>query len=208
MEFKVKYKNERDIEIPLLIDFIKKHPDVEKVLDVGCARSLYIPLVKNLTRLLDCVDFERDEKLAPIFDNYFFGDATEVRLGQYDLVSAISVVEHYGVKQKPVLNYQDRQIALVEKIGQTAKKYVFLTFPYGELALIEGEFAVVDDVLLSMFEDVLDDFKLTKEFYFNINPQSGAKWIKTTPALASVVKHDPDLGVRCICILKGVRDEV
>lgn len=208
MEFEVKYKNERDVEIPLLISFIKAHPDIKKALDVGCAGSLYVSQLREYLAFYDGIDLEADGRVAKALDHYFVGDVLDHEHGPYDLVFAISVVEHYGVKQKPTINYQDKQIELVKRIGELSEKYIFLTFPFGELGLIEGEFAIVDDVLLAMFWDVLSEYTLETEFYFNMNPQSGAKWAKTTLALASVVKHNPDLGVRCICVLKGVRDEV
>lgn len=208
MDLEVKYKNERDVEIPLLLDFIRTHTGIKKVLDIGCARSIYVPEIRKLTKIFDCIDFEEDKKLTPFLDNYFLGDATEAPLDIYDLVFAISVIEHYGIKQKPTINYQDKQIELVKKIGEFSDKYIFLTFPFGQLGLVKDEFAIVDDVLLAMFGDVLSEYKLETEFYFNLNPQSGAKWAKTTLALASVVSHDKELGVRCICVLKGVREDV
>lgn len=122
MDFEVKYKNERDVEIPLLLQFIRDHPDIEKALDVGCARSLYACQVKDLVKAFDCIDFEKDEGVSQCYDQYFVGDLLEKSVGIYDLVFAISAIEHYGVKHKfsscPICS----QLEMVRKMTAAAKK--------------------------------------------------------------------------------------
>lgn len=208
MDFKTKYGNERDVEIPRLLDFIRAHKDIKKVLDVGCARSFYIPLIKKMGKDVSCIDFEKDPKVEPFLTDYFLGDFLDETTVKYDLISAISVVEHYGIKHKPVENWQDKQIELVRKIGKLAVKYIFITFPFGALRVFPGEYAVVDDVLLAMFEDVLDDFELVKEFYLNAHPADDFLWQKVEQGVVDQCIHTQEKGVGCVCVLRGVRKDV
>jgi len=208
MDFKIEYQNERDVEIPLLINFIKSHKDILSVLDVGCARAFYLEYLKGLVDKLDGIDFEEDENAVCFLDHFFQGDFMGGNFEKYDLVSSVSVIEHYGVKQIPVENYQDKQVELVKKIGRTSLKYIFLSFPYGQLTVAPGKFSIVDDVLLSMFGDVLDEFKPIPEFYFNNNPQAGKEWYQVEQAFADSQEYNERLGVCCICVLKGVKKNV
>jgi len=205
MDFQVKYKNERDVEIPLLIDFIGKHKDIKKALDVGCYGALYLEKVKKIVKVLDGIDFISGNAVSHHLNTYYHGDVLERDLSLYDLVISISVIEHYGIKQKPTANYQDKQIELVKRIGELSKKYIFLTFPYGLPQQHENEFTQIDKEQLKRFEQILKDFKLIKTFYFNNNPPLGNPYVKIAQVVANNMEYVRTLGVRCICVLEGCK---
>lgn len=208
MDFKQKYKTERDVEIPLFLDFIKKHSPIKSVFDIGCSHAFYAPEIRKLVKTFDGIDFESDKIVVELLDNFYQGDFMGGNFRKYDLISAISVIEHYGIKQRPEDNWNDKQIEMVEKIGRLSNKYIFLTFPYGQLKVIPGEFAVIDDVLLAMFEDVLDNFVIEKEFYFNPDSLDGFLWSEIEEARASGIIQNSGEPVACVCILKGTRKNV
>lgn len=207
-DLNTKYHNERDIEISCLIEFLKAHQDIKKVLDVGCARSFYYPLIRNFAKIFDCVDMEYDKDLDKFLDHYIVGDALEEKLGVYDLVFAISVIEHYGVKQKPVKFPFFKQKALIEKMARTAKKYLFFTFPIGVMIRVEGEFVVETKESLAYFLHPLKDFDFKTRFFFNPEPCAVGPWKEIMIDQASGVRYDPRVGVSCVCIVEGVRKNV
>ena len=208
MDFKNKYKNERDVEIPCLIDFIKAHEDIEKALDVGYARSEYGHEVAGLIEFFDGIDLRRDKKALLYLDDYFLGDFLEVALDPYDFVFSISTIEHYGVKQKPHNCPECQQKKMVKRMAFLARKYIFLSFPYGQLDFIEGDHVVYAFGSLGELCKSLKEFDLKIRFFFNPDPRSDYKWFECTQIMADGVRHDPKLGVRCICIIEGVRKSV
>jgi len=208
MDFPVKYKSERDVEIPLLIDFIKKCRDIDKVLDVGCARSIYLKQVRKLVRIFECIDMEFDKKANLFLDNYFIGDVTESNLGSYDLVFAISVIEHYGVKQRPASCPLCSQKDLVKKIASLAKKYVFLSFPYGQGAKIPGEFSVIANEELVFIIGALKEFALKVRFFGKTSPGVQKSWLEISQKRADQVVYDGRHGVTCVCIVEGEKKNV
>ena len=208
MDFEVKYRNERDVEIPLLLEFIRKHKDIEKALDVGCARSVYLEKARELIKIFDCIDIEADQKASPFLDNYFLGDVIEKDLDIYDLVFAISVIEHYGVKQKPASCPLCSQKDMIKKLASLAKKYLFLSFPYGQPYTEPGEFIVISKDKLEYYLPALKDFNLKIRYYINDNLQAESKWYEVDQFVADASIYDKKYGIRCVCIVEGIRKDV
>lgn len=204
VDFPVRYCNERDVEILLLLNFVDAHStDIESALDIGCCGSVYALRISQLVPVYDGIDFAIDQAIVPLLDHYFQGDVLTVALEPYDLVSAVSVIEHYGVKQEPSIDFRSKQQELVARAGRLAKKYIFLSFPYGLPGMHENEFANIDEEQLKRFERILEDFRLTETFYFNDNPTLGSHWAEIVQAVASGIEYVRTLGTRCVCILEG-----
>lgn len=208
VDFPVKYRNERDVEIPLLMKFVKDHPDIKTALDVGCARAFYISWLRHHVLRLDGIDFDFDESINRYLSNYFTADFVGVDLDQYDLVTAISTVEHYGIKQKPDKCPFCVQIKFIEQMAWTTKKYLFLTFPYGQSALVKDEFMVYSALKLKTLLSSLEDFGLVVRFFYNRDPRQGLSWQECGSTIADDVWYDPEKGVQCVCVIEGVKKDV
>jgi len=197
------YFSERNIEIPKLLEFLDRHSDeIETVLDVGCAGSQYLEEIKKRGKVINGVDMRYDEKIEDLLKDYTVADFLDLDFGTYDFVICLSTIEHYGVKQKPDPDYTGLQLFFFERLVLTAKKFLFVTFPYGEPAVHPNEFSAVYPWLLDRFLAGLEKYKVELEFYFNEEPQKGEGWRKIEREEAGRVKYDPSKGVQCVCILK------
>lgn len=204
IDFPIRYGNERDVEIPLLVNFVTaRSAYIESTLDIGCHGSSYAEEVSQLVPMYDGIDFVVDPTVFRFFNRYFQGDVLSVDLEPYDLVTAISVIEHYGIKQEPSTAFRAKQRELVTRIGQLSKKYIFLSFPYGVAQQHENEFANIDKEQLERFERILKDFGLTKTFYYNLKPDPGSHWVRIVQAAADNIEYVRTLGTRCVCVLEG-----
>src|SRR3989338_26764 len=97
-----KHFNDRDIEIPALLDFMSRHREkFASLLDVGARYShlYYAPLVRQQfpNVFYDGVDICPDPDTAKLLNTYHVGNVTEPFLGPYDLVTCISTIEHCGL---------------------------------------------------------------------------------------------------------------
>jgi hypothetical protein len=199
------YRNSRDVEIPLLLEFVRSKPDIKSGLDVGCADSLYIWDLRAFLSLYDGVDLRADDRVAKALDNYFTGDVCYLHLDPHDLVLAISAVEHYRVKQKPVAFPLFSQCRMVKKMARLARKYLFFSVPYGEPVFVPGEFMGYSKNRLGQLLFGIKDFDLKKRFFFCPNPPAGDAWSEIGQSEADKVGYSPELGVQCVCIVEGVR---
>jgi len=208
MDFKTGFGNERDIEVPVLLEYIKQHLDINSALDVGCADNVYSSTVKRMVEQLDGIDLKDDYTGKRHYSRYIVGDVLKEKLDKYDLVFSISAIEHYGVKQNPVDNPLKSQIKMVRKIAKLAKKYVFLTFPYGQKCQVSEEFRMVDNGTLLCFLAQLYGFKKEIKFYSTDVPTPEVAWIELTQHEANQVKYEPSLGVQCVAMIRAERKDV
>lgn len=199
--------NERDIEGPALIDFIKSHPDIKSILDVGShwSWSYYAPEVRKLVKHYAGIDILEDPQTAAILDRYIVGNVLDKKLTPYDLVCCISSIEHSGISTYKVEDYQTEQLRVFKRLLKLSKKYLFVTFPFGQEALHEGQFANITKELLRNFtNEAILHYKLqsiTKQFYFSGSPQEKVPYQEVSMDFASQVEYKPELGTRCFCIL-------
>jgi hypothetical protein len=197
------YNSERDIEIPKLFEFLDRHSDeIEEVLDVGCAGSQYLEELKKKGKIVYGVDFIYGEKEDEILEDYTIGDFLDIRFKPYDLVICLSTLEHYGVKQNPDFDYTKLQLLFFKKLVSTAKKFLFVTFPYGVPGGHGGEFQNIPHSLLSMFLRVLGNAKYKLSFYYNDFPQTGSGWLEISQKEADIIPYYSTIGVQCVCILE------
>ena len=197
------YFSERDIEIPKLFEFLDRHSnEIKTILDVGCYGSQYLEELKKRGKVVDGVDFTYGEKEKKFLWQYLTGDFLEIDFADYNLVIALSTIEHYGIKQKPDPDYTVLQLFFFEKLLLTANHYLFVTFPYGEPAIHEKEFSVISPLLLDRFLGALNNYSYEIEFYYNEEPQKGEGWREIEREEAGRVKYNPTIGVQCVCILK------
>lgn len=200
-----KHFNERDLEYPALIDFIKIHPDINTALDVGAHYSWYTYAsdVKKLVPNYDGVDILPDEETKAIVNKYWKMNILDMPNVHYDLVFSISSIEHVGISTYKVNNYQQEQIKVFNKIMDLAKKYVFLTFPFGKEAFHDEEFANITEQQQWNFSKIAYDKRasLKRTFYFSEFPQGKKPWREVDIDFASEVEYKQELGTRCVCFL-------
>lgn len=208
MVYLSKYGTERDVEIPTLFEFLKDKKDIKEALDVGCSHGFYLEELAGLVKELHGVDLEKDPDIDKHLKKYFVGDVLNLKMKKYCLVTSLSVVEHYGVKHEVGEDFREKQEALVKRIGELAKRFVYITFPFGVEMIIEGSHTVIDLKQLNRFRRALKGFKIELEYYTNIEPPEGQAWYKIGQKEAEKINHDARVGPRCFCILKGVKSGV
>jgi len=198
--------NERDLEIPALLEFIKDHPDIRTALDVGAHYSshYYAKEAKKLLFHYAGIDILPDLETEKILDRYITGNVLEHHLTPYDLVFCISTIEHAGISTYKVENYKEEQTKVFMKILELAKKYVFITFPFGKEALHVGEFANITQEQLANFATLASEWgskKMDVVFYYSEAPQQRQPYHPIDISLASGIEYKKELGTRCVCFL-------
>lgn len=201
------YWNERDIEIPFLVDFIKNHPDIVSALDVGAhwSWSYYAPQVRKLVKTYDAVDILPDEQTARIVDSYTVGNVLDMKDVSYDLVFCISSLEHAGISTYHVDDYKEEQRKVFAKLFDLSKKYVYCSFPFGKEALHKGEFSNITEHQLKYFYNKVKDTirEWSIRFYFSEFPQGRKRYKEIGLHEAKDVEYVKELGNRCICFLEA-----
>jgi hypothetical protein len=205
--------NERDVEIPRLLNFVDEHSqNIKTILDVGCYGSQYLKQLKEKGKIVDGIDVHFGEtKLGrekEFLRNYFVGNAvTYSPLGKYDLVICLSTLEHAGINGYIVKDFIAEQNSLFKKLIDASKRFIYVTFPYASTpSLQEGQ-------CVNMTRDRLDTFwkaipptadEIDLGFYFieAIHVVSG--WTEIPQDIADKVEYDPAEGCRCVCILKVI----
>ena len=200
----MKFNNERDIEIPAILEFINSYP-VNTLLDVGAhwSHAFYAPEVRKLVKNYDALDILPDPLTAKIVNKYWQKNVLDFNAGKYDMVISISSIEHAGITTYQVEDYKTEQLAVFCKILDLAKKYVLLTFPYGKEALHEGQFANITKEQLDKFIDrTLNTEKIFMDFYFSESPViDKIPYRKVDKEFADNVEYLREQGTRCFCIL-------
>ncbi len=192
--------NERDIEGPALIEFVKSHTYIESLLDVGAFYS-YKTYAKELALYLDryhAIDIDPDPLTEEIVDAYIVGNVLDHK-GSYDCVSCISTIEHSGISSYKS-DYKKERIKVFKKLLELSNKYVFLTFPYGLESFHENEFANITKEQLDQFISLCKN--VTTTFYYSDNPQGKIPFTIISKSSASVVGYKKELGTRCICVME------
>jgi hypothetical protein len=202
-----RYFNDRDVEVPAFLSFLRRiRRRTKSLLDVGAHYSYYYYAQSARDSLLpgaiyDGVDIKSDEKTASILNRYFVGDVTTHPLEEYDAVSCISTIEHCGVisNQKP--DYASEQLKVFEILNRLAKKFIFLSFPFGAEDCFENQYANITPPLLEKFVELAAG-KARKRFYYNEFPQNRCLWEPVTEKKAGKIPLRKDRGVQCLCVLE------
>jgi hypothetical protein len=197
--------NERDIEVPSLISLVQEYKP-KTFLDVGAHYSwfTYAPAIKLLVEQYDALDLIEDPKTAEVVDKYMITNVTDfVSSIKYDFVSCISVIEHSGISTYKSEEYKIERIKVFEKLMQLTKKYLFLSFPYGAIGMVENQYANItkEDLSEFMLIAIKYGFSFEPYFYYNEFPQGGEAWAIISSKEASKVSLDQTKGVQCVCLL-------
>lgn len=197
------FHNERDIEIPLLFEFVRKMDgQYLSVLDVGCSFAAYTKELKGMVGELHGVDLLRQENIVQDLDFFYQEDFLTADLPMCDLVVSVSTIEHVGVEYLPSPLYKELQITTFAKMLSLAKVGLFLTFPYGEDILMSGFYYNGHRSLLEIYEDLARGLKIKKSFYSTLDPKDPAGWREIPQDLADKSTGCLAKGVDTICVLE------
>ena len=207
---KIEYKNfnERDVEVPAVIDFVKTKiaEGASSLLDVGGHYS-YATYAKDLRAIMtdnsyDACDILPDPDTAQIVNKFWVGNVRDLGLSNYDLVISVSVIEHCGITTYKADDIENEQLCVVKSIMALANKSVFLTFPYGEVGIFPGQFSNIHEKLLRRVEGAWFELKgvgaqIECRFFYNEFPwqPSPKPWVELNPQEASLAP----LG-KCFCL--------
>lgn len=201
--------NERDIEIPGVIDFVERHKPIS-LLDVGCHASVRyyaLELRKLVAFEYDGCDPYFDPNTAEVMDRYFdcsVLDKTLDREDAYDVVTAISTIEHSGISTYVADNYRDERMKVFARMVQLARYSVFVTCPFGSPYELPGQFANVTDHDLSAFEEIITVKARFFYTYDSHNPGTASRFEEIGRAEAAFKSFPDDGFARCFAFLETV----
>jgi SAM-dependent methyltransferase len=197
------FGNERDVEIPLLFHFLSVYNEkLGSVLDVGCAFAKYHAKLRQYCGVLHGIDLLEDKEVEKNLDRYFKDDFLYADLPQYDFVISLSVIEHVGVEYTPTDLYREFQEIFFEKLIRTARRGVFLTFPYGEDILFSGKYHQHGRKQLNRYLPFCYRYKTEMRFFNNPNPKNPDGWREVSIKEADKSTGDLSRGVDTICELE------
>ena len=195
--------NERDVELPALLNFVDKHKDkIKTALDVGCAGSLYLHSLKKRIQVVNGIDLISYPTSEKILDNYWVGDAIRTPLEKHDLVVSISTMEHVGISPYKADNYLEEQDDFFRTVYLASSKFIFMSFPFGIGFLPVESFQNITNKQLSMFLTTLESDSYQLAFYHNEQPAVGKKWVEISREEASRETYMIQYGVRTVCHLE------
>lgn len=197
------FRNERDVEIPLLLDWLTLYTcPGQSVLDVGCAQSFYLAEVRKLPINLTGIDLLFQKDLVPYLDEYIVGNFLFEWLWSFDWVYSISTIEHIGVEYQPTKLYRELQVEAFAKMLELTKRGIFITFPYGEDALFAGYYYNGNKRLLDDYLDMARGCKINKQFISTPDPKNTKLWREIPQNLADKATNELSGGVNTICVLE------
>ena len=200
------FKNERDVEIPLLLNWLDRNDArYASVLDVGCALSAYLPEVRKLAVVLHGIDIQYDRQVVPFLDEYIVENFLYADLPRYDFVFSISTIEHVGVEYLPSKLYRELQLEFFAKMVELSKRGFFLTFPYGENDLFSGFYYNGNRQLLDDYLKLARGCKIYKKFISTPDQSDPEGWREIPQDLADKATNELSGGVRSICVIEGYK---
>ena len=191
--------------MPRLLNFIDAHSkEITTILDVGCFESQYLGELKKRGKIVDGIDIKSGEIEKAFLRNYFVGNAIVYPLGRYDLVVCLSTLEHAGIKDYRVDDFAEEQNFLFKKVVNTSKRFIYITFPYGCPAFLEGQFVNMTRNRLDEFLKAISKAVYKVSFYLNDKVQAGFGWTEIPQNNADQIQWDRFKGCRCVCILEVI----
>jgi hypothetical protein len=198
-----KYHNERDVEIPLLKNFLTKYDgNYSSVLEVGCAFAGYTPDVRLLIGEYHGIDIIYDSAVSASLDKYIISDFLYEELPAYDLIFSVSVLEHIGVEYTPTKLHRELQMFAIEKMIRLARMAVFLTFPYGEAILFAGKFRNFCRKDLVEIKRINHNQDYKKIFISTPDPADPMSWREIPQELADKSTQGNGDQVNTVCVLE------
>lgn len=201
--------NERDIEIPFLINSLRRVDDsIDSLLDVGAHYSFahYAPQIKQMLgpRIYTAVDILPDEKTEAIVDEYLIGNVNHLEIDPHDFVCCISTLEHCGISTYKVGDYKLEQLRTFRRLLDLTLIYGLASFPFGTEGLYPGEYSNITIPMFREFNRIISQrgFETQGFFFYNEFPQGGKEWSLIDITEAANVPMDASKGVQCVGLLE------
>jgi len=203
-EFPIKYRTDRDVEAPLLLEFLEETKPVS-LLDVGAhwSHASYAPEVRKLVKTYDAVDVLPDPQTEDIVDNYYVGKLEDHldRLPKYDVVTCVSTLEHAGLSTYKG-NYWTERIDLFCQCLVLAER-VWFSFPVGQDYLYPNELAVVTGDHLRIFEEEAGGRQIKERFFYTQGCQSDHPWYEHQKKdVALKIPFIDFIGCQSLCVME------
>jgi len=166
------YVNERTVEVPFVL--LNIGPEKEKILDVGCSRSVLSILMAEQGHNVWGIDIN-DYGLNDLPFTFIKGDIckTDFQDNFFDCVVAVSTIEHIGIGaygDSPDENKEKLAIKEIFRILKPSGKFI-VTLPYGKKS-IGKDLRIYDEQSLN---SLLEQFKIEKIKYY---VKKGNAWIE------------------------------
>lgn len=204
-EFPVVTKTDRDVERPLVIEWLRnKH--FERVLDIGCHSSAheggYAKEVRNHAKLYDGIDIIRDDRLDGILDHQFVGNANTYSLEQYECVLCVSTIEHAGLSTYKA-DYQKERMELFKRVINLSTNYVWISFPLGQPYVYSDQLAVIPATTLKVWEGLVSKYKVKQRYFYTQGAQAGHPWYEHEKRNVAVrIPYIDYVGNSSICVME------
>lgn len=208
------YKNNRDVEIPSVIDFIHIFGcSIQSLLDVGAHDSFasYAPLVWRFMdgKVYHAIDILEDPKTAEFVDRYIQCNVLNYTFdSRYDLVMSISAIEHCGMTTYKSPDPKHERLNFFQRLCDLSQRLVFVTFPFGLEGQVEGQYANITYEELRAYDRMafyLNFKPLTRHFYFNEFPQQGKLWREVSRNEAAQVPLNPAIDIQCVGVCSWIK---
>ncbi len=199
-------QNERDIEIPLLFACLRGQIGLSnKLLDVGCMQSLYLPVIRKMIGVIHGIDLLSDYENMKYLDKFFKEDFLTAELPSYDLIISVSAIEHIGVEYLPTPLYREYQMLTIQKIINLSKRALFLTFPYGEDIFVEGHYYQHNKKSLNEIKEMLKETEFEITFWSTSDRRKENNWHEIPQDLADKATNELSGGGNTICVIEAYK---
>jgi len=179
-EFAVGNGIDRDVEIPVLTEFIERISPIDSLLDVGARECFYADMIRPHVKRYDGIDILLDEKVEKKLDSYYVGNVNNFSLPmKYDVVICVSVIEHAGVSTYKG-DHVKEQFRMFERCLDLANRYVWISFPIGQEYVYPDELSIITRGMFDMWEKFTEDYKVTKRFFYTQGAQAKHPWREHT----------------------------
>jgi 2-polyprenyl-3-methyl-5-hydroxy-6-metoxy-1,4-benzoquinol methylase len=194
-------QSERATEYPWVLRNIKIENG--KILDVGCKGTLFPVLLAGMgfeVWGIDLYDIGRYKSRHPNF-RFIKGDVTTAPLPEnyFDLITAISTVEHIGLEDDGDFECMKRLARLLKDEGK-----VIITIPFGKAAQSEPLALRVYD--RERLDKIFKGWKIKRtDFFKELEP---GKWLpaKESDVRDIDIKHGPERVRSIVCVLATKED--
>lgn len=204
-EFPIKYRTDRDVEVPLLLEFLEETRPTS-LLDVGAhwSHASYAPEVRKLVKTYDAVDILPDPQMADIVDHYYvgkLGDHLE-RLPKYDTVICVSTLEHAGISTYKG-NYLAERFGLFRQCLELAEKNAWFSFPVGQNYCYPDELAVVTRGHLKTLKALAVGRLIEERFFLTQGCPVGHPWYEHQKKdVALKIPFIDFIGCQSLCVME------
>lgn len=203
-QFPIRLRTDRDLEIPVLCDFLEKQsPFIKSVLDVGAHYTLnyYANEIRKIASVYHALDPLIDHDVEKIVDKFIVDNAVTYKFGKYDLVTCISVIEHVGQYPVKYENYIEMRLKMFKKMLSSAKKYFVISFPVGLEYTDPGEMSIITEEEFNEFSKLIKIYNHEVAFYYSEGPQAGHPWKPSDREKCLNIAYNERLGTQSLCVM-------